>query len=132
VKTGRTHLQDAAPLTLGQEISAWLEQIHFAEVVLAQKSEYLLPLAIGGTAVGTGLNAHPELGAKVAKHIRDLTGIPFGSADNKFFALSAHDPLVEFSASLRTLAVALIKIANDIRWLASGPRSGSAPRSRRH
>lgn len=124
VKSGRTHLQDAAPLTLGQEMSAWLAQVNFAKEILEQKKAHLLHLAIGGTAVGTGLNTHKDFGKLVAKHLEALTGLPFRPADNLFCALSAHDPLVEFSASLRTLAGALLKIANDVRWLASGPRCG--------
>ena len=124
VKTGRTHLQDAAPLTLGQEISAWVEQLKFGKQCLQEKQLSLYALAIGGTAVGTGLNSHADFGEKVAEHLEKNCGIPFSSAPNKFFALSAHDPLVEFSASLRTLSGALLKIANDIRWLASGPRCG--------
>lgn len=124
IKTGRTHLQDAAPLTLGQEISAWVAQLDFALASLASHKTALFPLAIGGTAVGTGLNTHPEFGDRVARHLADDTGIPFTAAENKYFALSAHDPLVEMSACLRTLAGALMKIANDIRWLASGPRCG--------
>ncbi len=124
VKSGRTHLQDAAPLTLGQEISGWLAQLRFAKAALISKLDALHALAIGGTAVGTGLNCHPDFASKVADTLYNLCVIPFTANTNKFFALSSHDPLVEFSASLRTLAVALLKIANDIRWLASGPRCG--------
>jgi fumarate hydratase class II len=124
VKTGRTHLQDATPITLGQEISGWAAQLAFAEGVIAKAVEGLYDLAIGGTAVGTGLNAPAEFGAVCARQIAALTGEPFRSADNKFFALSAHDAMVNLSASLRTLAGALMKIANDVRWLASGPRCG--------
>jgi fumarate hydratase class II len=124
VKVGRTHLQDAAPVTLGQEISAWVAQLTFAESGLQQALPGLYELAIGGTAVGTGLNAPAEFGQRVARKIADATGLPFKSAANKFFALSAHDTLVQVSASLRTLAMALLKISNDIRWLASGPRCG--------
>ena len=124
VKTGRTHLQDATPITLGQEISAWVAQLAFAEATLATAMQGLYDLAIGGTAVGTGLNAPPAFGDVCARHISALTGEPFRSAENKFFALSAHDALVNVSAALRTLAGALMKIANDIRWLASGPRCG--------
>ncbi len=124
IKTGRTHLQDAAPLTLGQEISAWVAQLDFALETLRSHKTAIHPLAIGGTAVGTGLNTHPRFGQRVAHYLAEDTGIPFTSADNKYFALSAHDPLVELSACLRTLAGALMKIANDIRWLASGPHCG--------
>jgi fumarate hydratase class II len=124
VKTGRTHLQDATPITLGQEISAWAAQLAFAQAAIGGAVQGLYDLAIGGTAVGTGLNAPAEFGAVCARHIAELTGEPFRSADNKFFALSAHDALVNVSAALRTLAGALMKIANDVRWLASGPRCG--------
>jgi len=124
VKTGRTHLQDAAPLTLGQEISAWAAQLAYATQQLESRQEALRELALGGTAVGTGLNAHPEFGPRVAACLSEATGIGFVPAANKFAALAAHDPLVDFSAGLRTLAVALLKIANDVRWLASGPRCG--------
>lgn len=124
VKTGRTHLQDATPITLGQEIGAWVAQIDFSLANLEHQLLGIYDLAIGGTAVGTGLNAHPEFGDKTAAYIAEHTGMPFKSADNKFFALSAHDALVNFSAALRTLAGALFKMANDVRWLASGPRCG--------
>ena len=124
VKTGRTHLQDATPITLGQEISGWVAQLDFALEGIKQAKTGVYDLAIGGTAVGTGLNAHPEFGTRAAQQIAGLTGLPFRSANNKFFALSAHDALVRLSASLRTLAGALLKIANDVRWLASGPRCG--------
>ncbi|NYT77391.1 class II fumarate hydratase [Alcaligenaceae bacterium] len=124
VKTGRTHLQDATPITLGQEIGAWVAQIDFALDAVQANLPGVYDLAIGGTAVGTGLNAHPKFGETAARHIAEITGLPFRSADNKFFALSAHDALVNLSASLRTLAGALMKIANDVRWLASGPRCG--------
>jgi len=124
VKTGRTHLQDAAPITLGQEISGWVAQLDFSLQALQAALQGLYDLAIGGTAVGTGLNAHPRFGDLAAHYIAGLTGYPFCSAPNKFFALSAHDGLVQVSASLRTLAGALMKLANDVRWLASGPRCG--------
>ncbi len=124
VKTGRTHLQDATPVTLGQEIGAWVAQIDFGLAAVRQALPGIYDLAIGGTAVGTGLNAHPRFGDTAASHIAQLTGLPFRSADNKFFALSAHDALVNVSAALRTLAGGLMKIANDVRWLASGPRCG--------
>jgi fumarate hydratase class II len=124
IKVGRTHLQDAAPLTLGQEISAWVAQLDFALDAINQHKSKAYPLAIGGTAVGTGLNTHPQFAENAVELIKKETLIPFTNAENKFFALSCHDPLVEISAGLRTLAMALLKIANDIRWLASGPRCG--------
>ena len=124
VKTGRTHLQDAAPLTLGQEFSAWVAQLDGATDGLHSSAQSLYPLAIGGTAVGTGLNAPAQFGALCAQHLAQMTGQPFTSAPNKFVALSAHDNLASLSAQVRTLAGALLKIANDIRWLASGPRCG--------
>jgi len=124
VKVGRTHLQDATPVTLGQEISAWVAQIDFAIDNIKEVLGQTLELAIGGTAVGTGLNAHPHFGDLAARYISAETGLAFKSATNKFFALSAHDGLVNVSASLRTLAGALMKMANDVRWLASGPRCG--------
>ncbi|MDF3836246.1 class II fumarate hydratase [Cupriavidus basilensis] len=124
VKTGRTHLQDATPITLGQEISAWVAQIDFGLNAVRTALPGLLELAIGGTAVGTGLNAHPQFGARAAAYIGALTGQPFVDAPNKFFALSAHDALVQTSAALRTLSGGLMKMANDVRWLASGPRCG--------
>lgn len=124
VKTGRTHLQDATPITLGQEIGAWVAQIDFGLQAVESALPGVYDLAIGGTAVGTGLNAHPEFGNRAAQYIADITGLPFRSADNKFFALSAHDALVNLSAALRTLAGGLMKMANDVRWLASGPRCG--------
>lgn len=124
VKTGRTHLQDATPITLGQEMSGWVAQIDFAIDTVNSALNGLYDLAIGGTAVGTGLNAHPQFGEECARNIAEITGYPFKSAANKFFALSAHDALVSVSAALRTLAMALMKIANDVRWLASGPRCG--------
>ncbi len=124
VKTGRTHLQDATPITLGQEIGSWVAQIDFADKTLKSTMDGLYDLAIGGTAVGTGLNSHPRFGDICAKYIAEITGSPFRSSDNKFFSLSAHDALVNTSAALRTLAGALMKMANDVRWLASGPRCG--------
>ncbi|HBT31548.1 MAG TPA: class II fumarate hydratase [Pusillimonas sp.] len=124
VKTGRTHLQDATPVTLGQEMSAWVAQIDFGLAAVKQALPGIYELAIGGTAVGTGLNAHPEFGDRAAAALSEETGLPFVSAPNKFFALSAHDALVQMSAALRTLAGGLMKMANDIRWLASGPRCG--------
>lgn len=124
VKTGRTHLQDATPITLGQEISGWVAQIDFALDTIKYALRGLYSLAIGGTAVGTGLNAHPQFGDRCAANIADLTHQPFVSSQNKFFSLAAHDALVNTSSALRTLAGALFKIANDVRWLASGPRCG--------
>ncbi|NYT23490.1 class II fumarate hydratase [Alcaligenaceae bacterium] len=124
VKTGRTHLQDATPVTLGQEIGGWVAQIDFGLEAIDAALPGIHDLAIGGTAVGTGLNAHPEFGDLAARHIAEITGLPFRAADNKFFALSAHDALVNLSAALRTLSGALMKMANDVRWLASGPRCG--------
>ncbi len=124
VKTGRTHLQDATPITLGQEIGSWVAQIDFGLASSQETVRGLYNLAIGGTAVGTGLNAHPRFGDVCAGHIAKLTGYPFRSSDNKFFALAAHDALVTTSGAIRTLAMGLFKMANDIRWLASGPRCG--------
>ncbi len=124
VKVGRTHLQDATPITLGQEIGGWVAQIDYALSEVRHAGEGLLDLAIGGTAVGTGLNAHPQFGNLAAKKYEAETGYKFRSAENKFSALSAHDALVQTSAALRTLAGALMKMANDVRWLASGPRNG--------
>ena len=124
VKIGRTHLQDAVPLTLGQEISGWVAQLDHGMAHVAQALPHLLELAIGGTAVGTGLNTHPEYAERVARRVATLTGHPFVSAPNKFEALAAHDALAFASGALRTLAGSLMKIANDVRWLASGPRSG--------
>ena len=124
VKTGRTHLQDATPVTLGQEIGAWVAQLDFGLAAIRSAVDGLYDLAIGGTAVGTGLNAHPRFGDAAARYIADLTGCPFRSAANRFFALAAHDALVQVSAALRTLSGGLMKMANDVRWLASGPRCG--------
>ena len=124
VKIGRTHLQDATPLTLGQEFSGYAAQLAHAETALNAALPALHELAVGGTAVGTGLNTHPAFGARVAAELARATGLPFTSAANKFAALAAHDALVSAHGALKTLAAALMKIANDIRWLASGPRSG--------
>ncbi|CAN5862094.1 class II fumarate hydratase [soil metagenome] len=124
VKVGRTHLQDATPITLGQEIGGWVAQLEYALQEVRHAETGLYDLAIGGTAVGTGLNAHPKFGDLAAAKFAEETGFPFKSAENKFAALSAHDALVTVSASLRTLAGALMKMANDVRWLASGPRNG--------
>src|SRR5690606_17173687 len=124
VKTGRTHLQDATPITLGQEIGGWVAQIDFGLQAVEAALPGIYDLAIGGTAVGTGLNAHPRFGDTAAARIAQITGLPFKSADNKFFALSAHDALANLSSALRLLAGGLFKMANDVRWLASGPRCG--------
>ena len=124
VKTGRTHLQDAAPLTLGQEIGGWVAQLDQVIANLVHHNQNLLPLAIGGTAVGTGLNSHPQLGQRVCIRLAELTGLEFRPTANRFAALAAHDALVSMSGALRTTACALLKIANDIRWLASGPICG--------
>ena len=124
VKIGRTHLQDATPLTLGQEFSGYVAQLELAASLLRAALVPLYELAVGGTAVGTGLNTHAEFGARVAAELARSTGLPFVCATNKFAALAAHDALVSAHGALKTLAVALMKIANDVRWLASGPRSG--------
>jgi fumarate hydratase class II len=124
VKTGRTHLQDAVPLTLGQEFSGYVAQLDAAMDNIKKTLPGLYELAIGGTAVGTGLNTHPKFAEKAAAKIAELTGLPFVSAPNKFAALAAHDAFVFASGALKTLACALMKIANDIRWLGSGPRCG--------
>ena len=124
VKIGRTHLQDAVPLTLGQEFSGYVAQLDADLDRLEAALPGLYELAIGGTAVGTGLNTHPEFADRVAATIASLTGLPFVSAPNKFAALAAHDALVWASGTVRTLAVSLMKIGNDVRWLASGPRAG--------
>jgi fumarate hydratase, class II len=124
VKIGRTHLQDAVPLTLGQEFSGYVAQLDADLDRIQLVLPGLYELAIGGTAVGTGLNTHPEFADRCAAVIAGLTGLPFVSAPNKFAALAAHDALVMASGALKTLAVSLMKIANDIRWLASGPRAG--------
>jgi fumarate hydratase class II len=124
VKIGRTHLMDAVPLTLGQEFSGYTEQVQRGRLRIKQCLPRLYELAIGGTAVGTGLNTHPEFAVRTANQIAKLTQFPFISAENKFEALAAHDTMVETSGALKTLAVSLNKVANDIRWLASGPRCG--------
>ena len=124
VKIGRTHLMDATPLTVGQEMSGWANQLERDIARLKQVLPGLYDLAIGGTAVGTGLNSHPEFAERAAKKIAELTGLPFQSHPNKFAALSAHDEIVFASGALKTLAASLMKIANDVRWLASGPRAG--------
>jgi len=124
VKTGRTHLQDAVPLTLGQEFSGYVAQLDRAESWIEASFPALLELAIGGTAVGTGFNTHPEFGRRVAAELSARLGVRFASAGNKFAAIAAHDALMASHGALKTLATALMKIANDIRWLASGPRCG--------
>ncbi len=124
VMTGRTHLQDATPITLGQVISGWQAQLEAAIAGIKTTLPGLYELAIGGTAVGTGLNAHPNFGATVAEFVALETGKPFRTAPNKFAALSAHDAIVAASGALRVLAGAAMKIANDVRWYASGPRTG--------
>jgi len=124
IKIGRTHLMDATPLTLGQEFSGYVQQLTNGLERIDASLPRLYELALGGTAVGTGLNTHPDFAVIAAKHIADLTGIPFITGRNKFEGLAAHDALVEFSGVLKTLAVSLMKIANDIRMLGSGPRSG--------
>jgi fumarate hydratase class II len=124
VKLGRTHLQDATPLTLGQEISGWVSQLDHGIARVAMALDHLAELAIGGTAVGTGLNAHPEYSERVARRLSELAGHRFVSAPNKFEALAAHDAIAFASGALRTVAGSLMKIANDVRWLASGPRAG--------
>ena len=124
VKVGRTHLQDATPLTLGQEFSGYVSQLDRDIVRLREALDGLYDLAIGGTAVGTGLNAHPEFAERAARKIAELTGLPFRSHPNKFAALASHDEVVFASGALKTLAATMMKIANDIRWLGSGPRAG--------
>jgi len=124
VKVGRTHLQDATPLTVGQEMGGWAALLRADLARQEHALDGLYNLAIGGTAVGTGLNAHPEFAERAARKIAELTGLPFRSHPNKFAALSAHDEIVFASGALKTLAASLMKIANDIRWLASGPRCG--------
>src|SRR6202140_2106582 len=124
VKIGRTHLQDAVPLTVGQEFGGWASLLDRDIHRLEQALEGLYDLAIGGTAVGTGLNTHPEFAERAAKKIAELTGLPFRSHGNKFAALSAHDEIVFAQGAMETLAASLMKISNDIRWLASGPRCG--------
>jgi fumarate hydratase, class II len=126
IKIGRTHLMDATPLRFGQELGGWAAQLEQGVAHLRSALPHLSELALGGTAVGTGLNAHPELGARVAARLTELTGHAFVTAPNKFEALSAHDALVFGHGALKTLAASLTKIANDVRWLASGPRAGFA------
>jgi fumarate hydratase class II len=124
VKIGRTHLQDATPLTLGQEFSGYVAQLEYSEHAIRAALPGLLLLAAGGTAVGTGLNAHPDFAARIAAELSSRTGLGFKTAPNKFAALAGHDALVGAHGALKTLGTALMKIANDVRWMASGPRSG--------
>ena len=124
IKVGRTHLQDAVPLTFGQEISGWVAQLDICHKYIEQSLDGIYDLAIGGTAVGTGLDSFITFGEQMTQQISKETGIPFRSASNKFASLASHDPIVHLSGSLKTLACSLMKIANDIRWLASGPRCG--------
>ncbi|MDI7205381.1 class II fumarate hydratase [Leptospira santarosai] len=124
IKIGRTHLQDATPLTLGQEFSGYVQQLSYNIARVKSVLPAVYRLALGGTAVGTGLNTHPEFAVKAASQIAKETGLPFVSAENKFEALAAHDSLVEVSGVLKTIAASLMKIANDVRWLSSGPRCG--------
>jgi fumarate hydratase, class II len=124
VKIGRTHLQDATPLTVGQEMTGWMAQLRYGVDAITAVLPACHELALGGTAVGTGLNSHPDYAVRVAAELARLTGRPFVSAPNKFQALASHDALVMLHGALKTLACSLTKIANDIRWLASGPRSG--------
>ena len=124
VKIGRTHLQDATPITLGQEFSGYVAQLDSVRRAIALSLPGLFELALGGTAVGTGLNAHPQFGTRVSEELARSSGLPFVSAPNKFAALAGHEALAFAHGALRTLAAALFKIANDVRWLASGPRSG--------
>lgn len=124
IKMGRTHLQDATPITLGQEISGWVAQLKAAQSAIQDFSPQICELAAGGTAVGTGLNAHPKYADKIAARLKEITGYNFVSAPNKFAALAGNDAMVSISGLLSTLACALMKIANDVRWMASGPRGG--------
>ena len=124
VKIGRTHLQDATPLTLGQEISGWRAMLEKDEEMIKEASRHLLNLAIGGTAVGTGINADPRFGQMMAQELGEITGYTFKASTNKFHALTSHDEIVYVHGALKALAADLMKVANDVRWLASGPRSG--------
>jgi fumarate hydratase class II len=124
IKIGRTHLMDAVPLTLGQEFSGYVAQLSHCLKVINGALDGFYELALGGTAVGTGLNTHPEFGERAAARIAQLTGLPFRTAANKFAALASHEAVVHMSGALKTLAAALMKIANDVRWLASGPKTG--------
>lgn len=124
VKIGRTHLQDATPITLGQEISGWYSMLDRTRAMLVQSVDQMRDLALGGTAVGTGLNAHPDFAVKVAEEVTTLTGKSFITAENKFHSLTSHDQIVYTHGAIKALAADLMKIANDVRWLASGPRCG--------
>jgi fumarate hydratase, class II len=124
IKIGRTHLQDATPLTLGQEISGWVHMLDRSKEMIEESSKKIEALAIGGTAVGTGINAHPQFGQLVAEEISSFTKLSFHSSVNKFHALTSHDEIAYTHGALKALAADLMKIANDVRWLASGPRSG--------
>lgn len=124
IKIGRTHLQDATPITLGQEISGWYRMLEKNEKMILDSMKFIAELAIGGTAVGTGINADPNFGTMMAEEISSLTGLHFISAENKFQALTSHDEIVYTHGALKALAADLMKIANDVRWMASGPRSG--------
>ncbi|WP_163113452.1 class II fumarate hydratase [Bacillus velezensis] len=124
VKIGRTHLQDATPLTLGQEISGWVYMLDRSKEMILESTEKIRALAIGGTAVGTGINAHPQFGEFVAEEITKVTGQTFKSSPNKFHALTSHDEITHVHGALKALAADLMKITNDVRWLASGPRCG--------
>ncbi|WP_428775148.1 class II fumarate hydratase [Vibrio sp.] len=124
VKIGRTHLMDATPLTVGQEFSGWAQQLTYAIKRIESTLERIYPLALGGTAVGTGLNTHPDFAVKASQHIASITRLPFCSAANKFETLASHDAMVEVSGALKTIACSLMKIANDVRLLGSGPRAG--------
>ena len=124
VKIGRTHLMDAVPLTLGQEFSGYVQQVQYGIDRVEGTLPRLYELALGGTAVGTGLNSHPEFATRVADAIAGYTGLPFITAPNKFESLAAHDAQVELSGQLKTIAASLMKIANDVRMLGSGPRAG--------
>jgi fumarate hydratase, class II len=124
IKIGRTHLQDATPLTLGQEVSGWRAMMEKSRQMIEESMGQLVHLAIGGTAVGTGINAHPLFGDKVSEQLEKQTGIAFVSSDNKFHALTSHDEIVYVHGALKALAADLMKVANDVRWLSSGPRSG--------
>lgn len=124
IKIGRTHLQDATPITLGQEISGWHRMLEKSEQMIVDSMKFIVELAIGGTAVGTGINTHPKFAKLMAEEISSLTGYQFISAENKFQALTSHDEIVFTHGALKSLAADLMKIANDVRWMASGPRSG--------
>jgi fumarate hydratase, class II len=124
VKTGRTHLMDAMPVTFGQELSGWRTQVEYGVARLRTVEPRLLALAQGGTAVGTGINTHPDFGRRFCEELTALTGVPFVPADNYFEALSAQDTAVELSGQLKVVAVSLVKIANDLRWMNSGPLAG--------